>query len=656
MAGTDPDLSVPLTPPGAGDMDMDLDLDLDDGGGPRRAPGVVARLFGAGRGRSRGPTPGADDPFAGLRDIDGGPLRASGRRGPMIAAGLGLLLLAGGGYALYANGVFGGDEAPPAPATATAEPDANGVQYVAPDLVVMTLPPRPAPGSMTPDTTAATDRSPARRPWLTADAQDGAPAPESNTGDARTPDAPSPDSPSPNAPSPNAPESDPASDAAMAPEQTDPAEPAHAPTESAHNGTAMAEAGHGPAAEANHGADQGAAPGAAQEGEHVMDHGAAAPSDGVRAQSGPATPDVAPPDVAVSDVAVSDVAVSDVPGLQPVPPGVQGIVEPESPRRLGEPPPVPSYDALTPASRGEALAPSPIPALQADSPYGKVPTVAADGRRPWQVYAAPDPAPAGQPRVAIIVRDLGMMSDALEAATVKLPPAVTLSFTPYARDLGDKMAMARRAGHETLLDLPTEAAAYPAADPGPMGLLTLLPPDDLMDRLQQVLATSHGYVGVLAHEGDRLSASTENMQSVLTALRQSGLLYVHDGPMVALAANRQTLPARTVVDVDIDKHGFAESIKARLGWLTEAAKARGTAVGVMRATPLGFTLLREWIAGLEPTDVALVPVSAVIRRAGGTEDAPLSGAPAHSEAEADAGHSPESGADGHAGEGTREHG
>jgi len=329
------------------------------------------------------------------------------------------------------------------------------------------------------------------------------------------------------------------------------------------------------------------------------------------------------------DLAPPDIQLPDVPGVLPVPQGVYGVVEPDAPNRLGDAPPVPSYTLIPVAARAEPLTPSPIPALQSMSPHGQVPRLGEDGRLPWQVYAAPDPAPVDQPRVAIVVYGLGMMGDALEAAVAKLPPQVSLSFSPYARDLPDKMGMARRAGHETLLDMPMEAETYPAVDPGPMGLLTVLPAAEILDRMQMVLAGSHGYVGVLAPSGGPFSASTDAMEVMLKALRQSGLLYVHQGSARALAANSRVLPALTAVDVEIDRRGYAESIQARLNYLTRVAKARGTAVGVMRASPLAFMKLREWADSLPEAGIVLAPVSAVVRRAatgaasGGGGDVPM---------------------------------
>ncbi len=88
------------------------------------------------------------------------------------------------------------------------------------------------------------------------------------------------------------------------------------------------------------------------------------------------------------------------------------------------------------------------------SRYGMIPVV-ADGLKPFTVYAADaDRAKAAKmPVVAIVVGGLGVGAAKTADAIMKLPPAVTLAFTPYGADPDQ----ARRAG-------PRAAPRDPAAD------------------------------------------------------------------------------------------------------------------------------------------------------------------------------------------------
>jgi len=598
------------------------DVDLDAFPEPLDPPkGIVTRLFGAEDGL---------DPRRGDRDLDddedhGG--RRAGRGRMMAMAGLGVLVLGGGaaaGWWLWQgpddDGAFVAERDGAADAAGPVVSDgapAGAVPVLqTPERVVMTIPPLTVPGATAPslnlddpqvvtDATAATDRSAQRRPWLTpgqtagaeggADNENaGATAADHGTGETAT----AQDDAMGGAPA--------VSDAAMA-TGSDGASGAVAHADPEHGGDA---ASHTTAADMPHGGES--SPAGTEEG--MADHAA-----GVDVASHADEPALGVGVRHRVDLVTPEIDLPDVPGLLPVPSGVRPLTEPEGPNRLGGVPPVPSYKALVkPAGpRPGPLPAAPIAALQEEGAHGPVPTIGPDGTEPWRAYAARDVAPPESARVAIVVRGLGMMADPLQAAVTKLPPEVTLSFTPYAEDLVAKMAVAREAGHEVLLDLPMEAETFPARDPGPMGLLTLLPESDNRDRLDQVLAAGRGYVGVVASTDGRFATSPEHMKPVLNRLRRAGLLYLHQGENRSLVANRRLLPPLTAVDVVVDAKGYAESVRARLDYARRLALARGTAVGVMQASPLNFAALRAWLDGLEAAGVALAPLSAVVARAGG---------------------------------------
>ena len=117
------------------------------------------------------------------------------------------------------------------------------------------------------------------------------------------------------------------------------------------------------------------------------------------------------------------------------------------------------------------------PRLLEKTRYGMIPVV-ADGLKPFTVYAAEaDRAKAAKmPVVAIVVGGLGVGAAKTVDAIMKLPPAVTLAFTPYGADPTKLAERARAQRHEILLQVPMEPFDYPDNDPGPQTLLTSLPP------------------------------------------------------------------------------------------------------------------------------------------------------------------------------------
>ncbi|WP_299444379.1 divergent polysaccharide deacetylase family protein [uncultured Rhodospira sp.] len=556
------------------------------------ASGLVSRLFGS--------RPGSEDDLRGLSDLDGRPLnQGEGNRGALLGGLAALVVVGGLGWA-WASGAFDGIMGGETETASNSHGAGPVSEVIAPDRVVAELPPlqvasEPEPDAVVDDPTAATDRSSDRRPWLsTGDAaedettaQPGTIATEMARANGES-----------GSDAEGGPDQGPQDAATVADGASDPGDGADAPVDTAATADPTELGADAAASE-----DTAAGPPSMADADVPADT-PRIPAEGVRARV---------------DMAAPEIDLRNIPGLLPVPAGVAPFSEPDVPNRMAQTPPVPRYKDIPKAegTRGSPLSDAPDDDLLEPGPYGPLPTVGPDGTPPWQAYAGRDRAADNQPRVAIVVHGLGMMEDPLEAAMTRLPPAVTLSFSPYARNLTEKMQAAREAGHEVMLDLPMEGAAFPAQDPGPLGMITLLPPHETLDRLQRLLPRGQGYVGVLAATPGKFANAPEPMEPVLSTLRKAGLLYLHQGGARALAANRRVLPPLRAVDVVIDQRGFAESIDARLDYLRRVAQARGSAIGVTGASPLAFARVRAWAESLAAQGIALAPVSALVTRGGG---------------------------------------
>lgn len=281
------------------------------------------------------------------------------------------------------------------------------------------------------------------------------------------------------------------------------------------------------------------------------------------------------------------------------------------------PPPPPGPESETAQI---TLPPVPVPELVEESQYGPLPKVAADGRRPIEVYARPSRYAAagkvgGPPRVAVLVTGLGLPNAPSADVLKGLPAPVSIAYGAYGRSLQDGVAKLRAEGHEVLLQIPLEPANYPTEDPGPHTLLTTLPPEENLKRLQWLMSRYTGYVGVTNHMGAKFKKSAEALQPVFEELKRRGLLYVDDGSVEGSAAGSVASALGlyySVASVQIDSESAAE-IDKQFAKLEEAAKTEGAAIGVVRAKPAAVKRLNEWAAKLEAKGIVLVPVSAAVR-------------------------------------------
>jgi len=252
--------------------------------------------------------------------------------------------------------------------------------------------------------------------------------------------------------------------------------------------------------------------------------------------------------------------------------------------------------------------------LVESSPQGAIPIVGPDGARAADVYARPvKGAPAG-PRIAIMVGGLGVSATATGEALAKLPPAVTLGFTPYGQDLARLVTRARGEGREIVLQVPMEPFDYPDNDAGPQTLLTSLAPEQNLDRLHWAMSRFQGYVGIANYMGARFTAAEQALGPVMRDAGKRGLIYLDDGTsarsvtsQIAGAANMPFAKANIVLDA-VPTPAEIDNALARLEAI---ARERGVAVGVASALPASIDRIAHWAKVAAGRGIVLVPVSAV---------------------------------------------
>jgi polysaccharide deacetylase 2 family uncharacterized protein YibQ len=249
------------------------------------------------------------------------------------------------------------------------------------------------------------------------------------------------------------------------------------------------------------------------------------------------------------------------------------------------------------------------------SRYGMIP-VTADGLKPFTAYAGGTEAEraraARMPVIAIVIGGLGVGAAKTGDAIMKLPPAVTLAFTPYGSDPGKLVERARAQRHEVLLQIPMEPFDYPDNDPGPQTLLTTLAPEQNLDRLFWHLSRFQGYAGIANFMGGRFVVTDAAMQPILREAARRGLGYLDDGSaprsVASALAEGQAMPFARA-DFSIDAVPTSVEIDRALAKLESLAKERGTAVGIASALPVSIERISAWTRSLESRGVMLVPLT-----------------------------------------------
>jgi len=298
--------------------------------------------------------------------------------------------------------------------------------------------------------------------------------------------------------------------------------------------------------------------------------------------------------------------------------------QPATVQTVAVPPPVVPPPGLPPPPEEETasitLVEIPVPELVEESQYGPLPKVATDGRRPIDVYARPSKyavkAADAPPRIAVLINGMGLSDGATAEAIKGLPAPISVAYGAYGRNLQDWVAKARQEGHEVLLQIPLEPLDYPTNDPGPHTLLTTLPPEENLKRLQWLMSRFTGYVGITNLMGAKFEPTQASFVPVLEEVKARGLLFVDDGSVKDSAGGQI---ASTIgldfatADVQIDAVASPDDINKALARLEAVAKEKGSAIGIASAKPGTIKQLSQWAGQLQGKNIILIPVSAAIR-------------------------------------------
>ena len=281
---------------------------------------------------------------------------------------------------------------------------------------------------------------------------------------------------------------------------------------------------------------------------------------------------------------------------------------------------LPPAEEPPPAEPGPTSEGAPSEAVAADQPAGAPPQgepeqagAEPQSESPEQTTPAPAAAVQGPRRIAVVITGLGLSKAATEQAVDRLPPQISLSFSPYAEQLDDWIARARARGHEVLIDLPMEPVTFPNDDPGPRALLTGLEPAQNLERLHWILGRGQGYIGVAAVLGSRFTTSEAALQPILQALKSRGVMFLDnnttESSVASRLAERIALP-HAVNDRMLDgPEPNREAVDARLVQIERLALARGFSIAMGEPYPVTLERLANWAVSLEVRGFKLTPIS-----------------------------------------------
>ncbi|MGC8534798.1 MAG: divergent polysaccharide deacetylase family protein [Rhizomicrobium sp.] len=198
--------------------------------------------------------------------------------------------------------------------------------------------------------------------------------------------------------------------------------------------------------------------------------------------------------------------------------------------------------------------------------------------------------------VAIVMDDLGPDVTATRQA-ISLPPALTMSFLPYARDVAELARAAEARGHEVIVHVPMQPLG--PENPGPMALRVNLSAAENQRRLSWDLSRVPGAVGINNHMGSRFTADRTALVPVLEQLSKTGDFFFDSRTtahtvVVPLARAFGILSAGR--DVFLDDIQRKRYVLDQLRLLKQVAVRNGVAIAIAHPHPATLQAIRWWLA------------------------------------------------------------
>jgi polysaccharide deacetylase 2 family uncharacterized protein YibQ len=231
-----------------------------------------------------------------------------------------------------------------------------------------------------------------------------------------------------------------------------------------------------------------------------------------------------------------------------------------------------------------------------------------------QVERGKPPRPAGLPRLALIIDDLGYDPDAASLfGEIGLPLTMSiLPATPHAKAIAQA---ARKQGCEIMLHLPMEPKNYPRLRPGPGALLTKMTAPEIRDTLRRHLADVPGIAGVNNHMGSCFTERTEQMDVVLRELKRRRLFFVDSRTTrdtVGYRLGRQLGVPVAQRSVFLDNNLSQKAIRFQMERLLRIAKQDGHALGIGHPHRDTFEVLQDYVERMKG-EVEVVPASQLVK-------------------------------------------
>jgi uncharacterized protein len=231
-----------------------------------------------------------------------------------------------------------------------------------------------------------------------------------------------------------------------------------------------------------------------------------------------------------------------------------------------------------------------------------------------------DPAgqASGDVRIALVVYGFGD-DEALARSFIELQQPFAVALAPARPTSSAWFRAAREAGREVVLHLALEPINYPQVNPGPGTLLVTMKPAEVTNTVRKYLGQAGSVAAVTNHMGSLATQDMAVMSAVYRELRRQKVPFLHMTPVAGSVCKSLAADIGVVYDEPhdvLDREALSDGTRAldqKWRQVLEGARARGSAIVMLRATPRSREWLSQVLAVKRLKGVNIVPLAALLR-------------------------------------------
>ena len=216
-------------------------------------------------------------------------------------------------------------------------------------------------------------------------------------------------------------------------------------------------------------------------------------------------------------------------------------------------------------------------------------------QKPWEVYGRKVRVMPMFHKVSVVINNVGINALNTDLIIERMPANVSLSFSPYATGLSEKVKKAREKGHETYLDVILPSRDFAITDSGPQALDFNQDVAKNIKIIKESLAKNIAVGGITLRDGVDDAEYNSYFLSIMDLLEHRGLILLDATHGLNIGSNNVKGLDRVRADVVIDGDFDRDHIRKKLQQAERRAFKNGNVVIVLEPKPVAVLAVAEWL-------------------------------------------------------------